>query len=99
MGAFFSVIFFIILGFYLLGFILRLVLRVWLARKAKEFEKSGGFKGFTGGFSGGFGSRGGNGYEEPKKEREGEVKIQKTEPEQKRVSERVGEYVDFDEVK
>lgn len=93
MGAFFTVILFIILGFYLLGAILRLVLRVWLARKAKEFEKSGGFSNFGGGFQG-FGSQ-----QNSRPDHEGEIKVQKTEQEQKRVSEKVGEYVDFDEVK
>ncbi|MEG0500150.1 MAG: DUF4834 family protein [Rikenellaceae bacterium] len=96
MGAFLSVIFFIITGFYLLGAILRLVLRLWLTRKAKEFEKSGGFGGFT---SSGGGFQGFGGQQESRKSNEGEIKVQKTEQEQKRVSEKVGEYVDFDEVK
>lgn len=97
MGTFFSVILFIILGFYLLGAILRLVLRVWLSRKAKEFEKSGGFSNFGGGFQGFRSQQTRSDYKETN--HEGEIKVQKTEQEQKRVSEKVGEYVDFDEVK
>lgn len=95
METFFGVILSIILGFYVLGKILKFVFRIWLARKAKEFQQRGGFSGF-GGFNTANGSN--NQYNDTTK-REGEVKVEKTIHDQRKINEKVGEYVDFDEVK
>lgn len=96
MGTFFSVIFIVILGFYILGAILKLVLRVWLTRKMKDFEKSG--KNFGGGFYG-FGQHQGGGAQHDESKREGEVKVERTDSEQRKINEKVGDYVDFEETK
>lgn len=98
MGAFLSVVFFIIAGFYALGFILRLVLRVWLTRKAKEFQQKGSFGNF-GGFRANY-SGGTAGAAQPgSNKREGEIKVEKVEPDHRKINEKVGEYVEFDEIK
>lgn len=95
--GFILTILFIISGFYFLGAILRIVLRIWLSRKMKDFQKNGGYGAFTN-----FGSKTANNsgyYKEPPKAKEGEVKISIEGEEQKKVNEKVGEYVEFDEIK
>lgn len=92
--GFFLTILFIILGFYFLGAILRIVLRIWLSRKVKDFQKNGGYGAFTG-----FGGQTTGGYQEPPKTKEGEVKISTEGEEPKKINEKVGEYVEFDEIK
>ena len=102
MGVFFTVIFFIIFGFYILGFILKLVFRVFIARKMKNFDPNKGFGGFNNSNRTAGGSDfGGNrqNYNDTNKEREGDVKITSTGGEDRRLKDKVGEYVDFDEVK
>ena len=80
------------MGLVILAVVLMLAFRWRIYRVRKQMEHQFGPKGF-----GGFGSPF---AEQPRKEREGEVKVHKTPgtPE-KRVSKDVGDYVDFEEEK
>lgn len=85
--------------YFIMGFVLLLVAGVLLFRwriyrMRKEMEERFG-EGF-GSAAGGFGAR----QRPPKQEREGEVKVYRTsDAPEKRVSEKVGDYVDFEETK
>lgn len=89
----------IVLGVYLFGKLFKLLFQLWLARKVKQFQQQGGganFRGFSSqGTSGGATS--GRGTKEQTKE--GEVHITNIGGEGRRIKDKVGEYVDFDEVK
>ena len=86
--------------YFIMGFVLLLVAGVLLFRwriyrMRKEMDE--GFGGAAGGFDPrGFGAR----QRPPKQEREGEVKVYRTaDAPEKRVSEKVGDYVDFEETR
>ena len=88
--------------YFIMGFVLLLVAGVLLFRwriyrMRKEMEERFG-EGF-GSAAGGFDPRGAR-QRPPKQEREGEVKVYRTsDAPEKRVSEKVGDYVDFEETK
>lgn len=107
-----SVILFIVLGFWLLGVIGRFLLRYWLTKKQRQMEEqmrngtAGGaqFRGFGnfGGF-GGFSSFGGASAQQTPgadaKKHEGEVTVEKLETDEPSINKKIGDYVDFEEVK
>lgn len=93
---FISVILSIILGFYLLGIIGRLWLRYWIAKKQREFEKNGTMGGFS--FKQYRWPGGGDRQERPSP-KEGEIRVDKPGQTQKKVSGKVGDYVDYEEIK
>lgn len=105
-----GVIFSIIIGFWLLGLVGRIFLRYWVLKKQRQMEQQmrdggapggGGFQSFGGGNFRGFYSTfsGGGAAGQPKEtKKEGEVTIEKTEI-AKSVNHKIGEYVDFEEVK
>lgn len=102
MEAFFSFIFFTIVGFYVLGLIGKLLLRYWIRKKQREFSQNFG----QGASQGGSTFRQytwGNGANNPRsseKPREGEVKIEQTaSAKPKKVNKNVGDYVDYEEIK
>ena len=96
MATFFGIIFFIIIGFYLLGLLGRLLIRFLIMRKMKQFGMDGG------GAGGAYGAFGRTftfgGRREPQPKKEGEVTITGVREERK-VSEQVGEYVEYEEEK
>ena len=90
--------------YFIMGFVLLLVAgvllfrwRIYRMRKEMEERFGEGFGGAAGGFDPrGFGAR----QRPPKQEREGEVKGYRTaDAPEKRVSEKVGDYVDFEETR
>lgn len=90
--------------YFIMGFVLLLVAgvllfrwRIYRMRKEMEERFGEGFGSAAGGFDPrGFGAR----QRPPKQEREGEVKVHRTsDAPEKRVSEKVGDYVDFEETK
>lgn len=96
MATFFGIIFFIIIGFYLLGLLGRLLIRFLIMRKMKQFGMDGeGAGGAYGAFGRTFTF---GGRREPQPKKEGEVTITGVREERK-VSEQVGEYVEYEEEK
>lgn len=90
--------------YFIMGFVLLLVAgvllfrwRIYRMRKEMEERFGEGFGDAAGGFDPrGFGAR----QRPPKQEREGEVKVYRTaDAPEKRVSEKVGDYVDFEETR
>lgn len=90
--------------YFIMGFVLLLVAgvllfrwRIYRMRKEMEERFGEGFGSAAGGFDPrGFGAR----QRPPKQEREGEVKVYRTsDAPEKRVSEKIGDYVDFEETK
>lgn len=87
---------YLVLGFLVLIFALSLLFRWRIRRVQRQMEEQFGAGGFGGaGFGGARGAR-----TESRREQEGEVKVYRTSgtPE-KRVSESVGDYVEFEETK
>lgn len=80
-----------ILIFYLLGIVGRLLLRYFITKKFKQFSGDTSWQNFAGQRS--------ESYENKQPHQEGEVFITKTAEKSKKVREKVGEYVDFEEVK
>lgn len=111
--AFLSFIFYLFLGLWLFGIISRWLLKAWILKKQRQMQeqmdKNGGQgQPFTGGFfsfgPGGarFGSYGnpGSGPSSPEnKKPEGEITIETTEEPKTQVNKKIGEYVDFEEIK
>lgn len=96
----------IFLGLWLFGVVSKWLLRYWLLKKQREMEqqmRDGGFAGGSfgsGNFKGFYTNFGGNaGQQQQPKKPEGEVTIEKTEEPKKHVNSKIGEYVDFEEVK
>lgn len=90
--------------YFIMGFVLLLIAgvlffrwRIYRMRKEMEERFGEGFGAAAGGFDPrGFGSR----QRPPKQGREGEVKVYRTaDAPEKRVSEKVGDYVDFEETR
>ncbi|MCD8073031.1 MAG: DUF4834 family protein [Alistipes sp.] len=96
METFLSFILISILVIYLAAQLGKWLLRRWILRKQKEFaeqfgRQAGGFGGFYGEPNGKSRRREASG--------EGEIKVQRTRREVKNVRPKVGDYVDFEEVK
>lgn len=87
---------YLMLGFLVLIFALSLLFRWRIRRVQRQMEEQFGAGGFGGaGFGGARGAR-----TESRREQEGEVKVYRTsETPEKRVSESVGDYVEFEETK
>lgn len=87
---------YLVLGFLVLIFALSLLFRWRIRRVQRQMEEQFGAGGFGGaGFGGARGAR-----TESRREQEGEVKVYRTsETPEKRVSESVGDYVEFEETK
>lgn len=87
---------YLVLGFLVLIFALSLLFRWRIRRVQRQMEEQFGAGGFGGaGFGGTRGAR-----TESRREQEGEVKVYRTsETPEKRVSESVGDYVEFEETK
>lgn len=103
MRIFFTAIFVIIISFF--GLIFALILKILAPRRTKNSNTSKGFGGF-GGFSNSNRTTGGSSfggthhnYDNTNKEHEGEVKVTSISGEDRKLKDKVGEYVDFDEVK
>lgn len=79
-----------ILVFYALQFIVRLLFRMWIKKAQKNFQQQTG-----GNPSGSYGNRGGR----AQNVREGDVKINTQTAPPKQVNEKIGDYVDYEEVK
>lgn len=94
--VFLQVIFFIILGFYLLGWIGRMLLRYWILKKQKEFQQNGTMGGFT--FKQ-YNWGAGQNRSTQTEVREGEIKVERNASTEKKVSGKVGDYVDYEEIK
>ena len=82
--GFLTFVFFLLFGLYIFGLVLKLVFRVWISRKARQFQQGPGAR--TSARSG----------RTPKPE--GAVTVEQTAPRNKRVSKHVGDYVEFEEV-
>lgn len=87
---------YLVLGFLVLIFALSLLFRWRIRRVQRQMEEQFGAGGFGGaGFGGARGAR-----TESRREQEGEVRVYRTsETPEKRVSESVGDYVEFEETK
>lgn len=87
---------YLVLGLLVLIFALSLLFRWRIRRVQRQMEEQFGAGGFGGaGFGGARGAR-----TESRREQEGEVKVYRTsETPEKRVSESVGDYVEFEETK
>ena len=87
---------YLVLGFLVLIFALSLLFRWRIRRVQRQMEEQFGAGGFGGaGFGGARGAS-----TESRREQEGEVKVYRTsETPEKRVSESVGDYVEFEETK
>lgn len=103
-----SIILFIFIGFWLLGLIGRWFLRYWIVKKQRQMEeqmRNGGspFQSFGNGrgFAGFYGFGGGNPAARGTAEKrpEGEIKVEKIKEEESHVNHKIGEYVEFEEVK
>ncbi len=91
---FFQIIFFIFLGTYLLGFLGRLWLRWFVAKKQREFAEGKNPGGFF------YGTSFGGNNNKTKTKKEGEINVEQLKkPTEKKVKEKVGDYVDFEELK
>ena len=85
--GFLTVICFLILGFYLLQWLLRLWLRARVNRIQREMEKNGGQYTRTNGNS-----------RRERPVREGEVRVETGRAAGKKVSDRIGDYVEYEEI-
>ena len=101
MRSFFTVIFVIIFSFF--GLIAALIFKLLTFGRKKSPNK--GFGGF-GGFSNSNKTAGGSNFggnpqsnNDTNKDHEGEIKITTTGGEDRKLKDKVGEYVDFDEIK
>ena len=94
--AFLTTVFFVLFGLYIFGLVVKVLFRVWIVRKARQFQQGGGgnFRTYT------WGTGGANGGQEsrPRRKPEGAVTVEQAAPRQKRVSKSVGDYVEFEEV-
>ena len=100
-----GIVIFIFSGFALFILMIRSIIRSLFGFKRKNPEPNKGFGGF-GNFSDFNKNAGGSGFggnrpnnNESKKNREGEVKIITAGDDNRKLKDKVGEYVDFDEVK
>ncbi len=88
---------YLVLGFLVLVFLVSLLFRWRIRRVQRQMEEQFGAGGFGGA---GFGSGRGARAEGNQRQQEGEVKVYRTsETPEKRVSEDVGDYVEFEETK
>lgn len=88
---------YLVLGFLVLVFLVSLLFRWRIRRVQRQMEEQFGAGGFGGA---GFGSGRGARAEGSRRQQEGEVKVYRTsETPEKRVSEHVGDYVEFEETK
>lgn len=88
---------YLVLGFLVLVFLVSLLFRWRIRRVQRQMEEQFGAGGFGGA---GFGSGRGARTEGSSRQQEGEVKVYRTsETPEKRVSEDVGDYVEFEETK
>ncbi len=89
-----QIIFYIILTVYILGFLGRLWLRWFIAKKQREFNQGKN----TGGFF--YSSSFGGNQSKTNTKKEGEINVEQVQqPTQKKVKEKVGDYVDYEEPK
>ncbi|MCC8035988.1 MAG: DUF4834 family protein [Rikenellaceae bacterium] len=95
METFISFILISILVIYLAAQLGKWLLRRWIVRKQREFAEQFGRQ--AGGF-GGFYAEGKQQQRRSTATGEGEIRIQRTKREVKKVSRQVGDYVDFEEV-
>ena len=87
---------YLVLGFLVLVFLVSLLFRWRIRRVQRQMEEQFG----AGGFGAGYGSGRGARTEGSSRQQEGEVKVYRTsETPEKRVSEDVGDYVEFEETK
>lgn len=98
MEAILTVIFVIIASFYLLGLAGRILLRYWIRKKQREFAEN--FGEGQGGFTFKQYTWGGRpaGSRSQRSARTGEVRVEETRRVEKRVNNKVGEYVEYEEV-
>lgn len=88
---------YLVLGFLVLVFLVSLLFRWRIRRVQRQMEEQFGADGFGGA---GYGSGRGARTEGSSRQQEGEVKVYRTsETPEKRVSEDVGDYVEFEETK
>ncbi|MFI3330703.1 MAG: DUF4834 family protein [Rikenellaceae bacterium] len=86
----------IFIGFYILGLLGRLWLRWFIAKKQKEFAQGKQSKGFY--YSTSFGGKNNNNNKTNTK-KPGEINIEQIKTTEKKVNTKVGDYVDYEEVK
>lgn len=97
MEKFMSYILGIVLFFYLFGIVGRFLLKLFITRKMNQFSKGEGTRGFFGGnFTN---SRSNSSQNSTSSHREGEVFISNNSQKEKKIKDRVGEYVDYEEIK
>lgn len=93
MEGFISFIFYAIITVWLLGLLARFLLRRWVNKKQREFSER-----FGDGAQYGRQSHRGGGRSQRKTGNEGDIHVQQTVRIEKKVSNNVGEYVEFEEV-
>ena len=92
MGGFLTFLLSVVCGFYVLGFISKWALRYWIRQKQQQFTDRANSN------KEGFAQR--NSAETSKqRDEEGKVYVQKNMANETKVSDKVGEYVDFEEIK
>jgi len=91
--GFLTFIFFLVLGVYLLQWVFRLWLR-WRIKKLQQQMENGGGQGYYKQYSWGTGNSGRRERPTP----EGEVKVETNTAPGKKVNDRIGDYVDYEEV-
>lgn len=101
--GFLKFLFFLIAGFYLLGYIGSLLFRWWVLKKQREFQQNkdnnaGSFysRTYTWGANG---NQAQGARSEGRSQKEGEIHVDKISQNEKKVNSKVGDYVDFEEVK
>ncbi|MDL2230620.1 DUF4834 family protein [Alistipes sp. OttesenSCG-928-L06] len=78
----------------LLGYLFRWGFRLWLGWKLKKLQQQMSGNGSNGTYS----RRNGNAGQREKYAREGDVKVEKGNSPGKKIRDRIGDYVDFEEV-
>ncbi|MFI3263378.1 MAG: DUF4834 family protein [Rikenellaceae bacterium] len=101
MEVFLTVVFFLVLFSYLFAKFLPYLLRWFISRKLKDLNKNGGTNGQYTYTNFGGNTRNTNTYSEQQKTKEGKVYVKTTDSEKtsKKVSNNIGEYVDYEDVK
>lgn len=94
MEAFISFILGAVVIFYLFGIVFKLLIRYFISKKFKQFTGGTSWQDFASSTN-----QQSSSTQNEQPHREGEVFISKTGGQSKKVREKVGEYVDFEEVK
>lgn len=95
MGGFLTFLLSVVCGFYVLGFISKWALRYWIRKQQQQFTNRTNSNNNTWGNS----SQANSADASKQRDEEGKVYVQKPAPSETKVSDKVGEYVDFEEIK